>query len=337
MLRIISGLLILTSCALGVVKKDGKHPYLYDVSHDYTSEELQELTPKIVTTLDREPPFGKSSEIFGKDQAPLKRVAMLIFESQIQPTRGGLADHNQIYLSAAGKQILTEKLYSIWEESFKILGPEVELVSSSEVKNAPSFHKYGTSVDDKVHSTRTKLDPDDIFFLESGKKTTSTTIMNPREMQDVSFVLVPAYELMQGPKWSEHNKHFLNDVAKELNLDAAIIVMSEVYWTAAHTDKHSGEHHPEEIFSKIKVSTLVPLSRYHERLKKIKSRDLPGVTLSYRAYESVLKVPVTIAVPESDKNFETIEKELLAPMLKSYKDQSQMTIIKVADDLKKTW
>jgi hypothetical protein len=329
--------MILSSCSIGAIKSGGEDSYVYDLKSEYTSEEMRELAPKVVTTSHREPPVGKLAELFGKGQPPLKKVGIIIFESQIQPTRGGLAGNNQIYLSEQGKQLLTEKLSSIWEQSINIIEPSLDYVSTSKLRKSPSFHKYGMAVEDHVKSKRNSLAPDDIFFIESGKKTTTTTILNPRGMRDMSFVLVPAYDLMMGPKWSEQNKHFINDVSKELNLDAVIIVMSEVEWTAAHTDKHSGEVYPEEIKTKIKASTLIPLHRYHERLEKVNNSEKPGVTIAYRAYESLLKVPALISLPEESKNFETIEADLLSPMLKTYKDMSQMTIMQITEDLKKTW
>ncbi len=337
MLRIFFGLLILSSCSMGTIKTGGEDRYLYDLKSEYTSEEMRELSPKIVMTSHREPPVGKYAALFGQGQPALKKVGIIIFESQIQPTREGLAGKNQIYLSEQGKQLLTEKFLTIWEQSIKTLEPTLDYVSTVKIKKSPSFDKYGMVEDDHVKSKRSSLAPDDIFFLESGKKTTTTTILNPRGMRDMSFVLVPAYELMSGPKWSEHNKHFINDVSKELNLDAVIIVMSEVSWTTAHTDKHSGEVYPEEIKTKIKASTLIPLHRYHERLLLLQNNEKPNVTITFHTYEAEIKVPVLISLPDESKNFETIESDLLSPMLKTYKDLTQMTIMRMTEDLKKTW
>src|SRR5690606_32370507 len=146
-------------------------------------------------------------------QNPLKRVGIVIFESMIQPTRGGLAGNDLVYLSEAGKQLLTEKLLSVWEEVFGIVAPRLDYVSLNTIKKAPSFNKYGAAEKDYVLSSRAALAPDDIFFLNAGRKTTTTTLLNPRGARDMSFVLVPATELMSGPKWSEHQKHFLNDVS----------------------------------------------------------------------------------------------------------------------------
>lgn len=337
MLRLILVLLFLTSCSMGTIKSGGERKYLYDVHSDYTSENLRELYPQVVVTSVREPKVGKLEDLFGKGQKPLKRVGIVIFESLIQPTRGGLAGNDQVYLSESGKQLLTEKLLSVWEEVFGIVAPQLDYVSLNTVKTSPSFTKYGLAEKDYVHSDRAALAPDDIFFLESGRKTTMTSLVNPRGSRDMSFVLVPATELMSGPKWSEHQKHFLNDLSKELKLDALIIVMSELSWTSAHTDKHSGVVFPEEMIVKIKASTLVPLHSYRERLEKLKVKDAPSVTLAYRTYEAEIRNPIFISVPEEQKNFATIETEILSPLLKTYKDLSIMTIMKLSDDLKKTW
>lgn len=337
MLRILSALLILTSCSMGTIESGGTKPYVYDVASDYDSKELQYLSDKIVMTSFREPPVAKLDELFRTGQQPLKRIGIVVFESEIQPTRGGLAGNDLVYMSEAGKQIMTENFLRIWEQSLKLIAPQINFVSAAEIRKSRAFHEYGLAENDYINSRRSILAPDDIFFLESGKKTTTVTTVNPRGMRDMSFMLVPAYELMGGPKWSEHNKQFLNDVSKELRLDALFVVSSQVSWTAAHTDKHSGDFIPEEIKVKLKSSILVPLHSYHKRLEKLKRQETPSVTVCYRAYEAELKVPALISVPEESKNFDTIEKEIISPMYKTYKDLTQMELIRIEHDLIKTW
>lgn len=335
MLRVLFSILILASCS--TVKTGGERRYAYDANSEYSTTNLKEMSHEIVETSEKDPQFGKLNQLFGKGQAPLKRVGIVVFETRIQPTYEGLAKKNMIYLSEAGKQIMTENLLKIWEQSIPVLEPEVDYVSTAKVKKAPSFHKYGMAEDDLVKSKRTTLQPDDIFFLESGKKTTTTSIVNPRGMRDMSLLLVPATELMGGPKWSEQNKHWVNDIAKELKLDAVIIVMSDVSWTAAHTDKHSGELIPEQVTVEINASTLVPLTSYHTRLENLKDSARPNVTLCYKTYEAEIKFPVLISVPEESKTFDMITTELLTPTMKTYKDLAFMTIMRVSEDLKKTW
>jgi hypothetical protein len=50
-----------------------------------------------------------------------------------------------------------------------------------------------------------------------------------------------------------------------------------------------------------------------------------------------MKIPIFISVPQEMKNFDTIEHELIGPVMKTYKDLSQMTLLRITDDLKKTW
>lgn len=337
MLRFIFLALLILSCSHKTTKTGGERSYAYDPKKEYSTQELKELSSEVIVTLRRDPHVGKLDQLFSKNQNPLKRIGILIFETQIQPTLDGLAGHDQIYLSESGKQILTENLLSIWEESFKILIPEIDYVPTAVIKKSTTYNQFGILEDIFVKTPRSSLASDDIFFVEKGKKTTTTTTLNPRGMRDVSLLLVPAYELMAGPKWSEHGKHFVNDVAKELNLDAVFIVMSKISWTAAHTDKRSGEIIPEEATLEIKTSTLIPLSRYHERLEKLRINQKPSLTLAYRTHETKLKVPVLLSVPENLKTFDTIDREILSPVLKTYKDLSQMMILEISEDLKKTW
>jgi hypothetical protein len=337
MLRLILCSLIFSSCSLGVIKSGGDHKYLYDPTVNYSSDELAELSSKVVTASQKDPQSGKLSSLFGIGQKPIKRIGIVVFETEIQPTRDGLSKYDKIYLSSAGKQIITDNFLRLWEQSIKILGPELDFVSTAKIKKSKFFHQYGSEVEDVIQSKRSILAPDDIFFLGNGKNTTTATVMSPRGMRDLSLLLVPAYELMGGPKWSEHQKQFINDVSKELHLDAVIIVMSSVSWTAAHIDKHSGENIGEEIRVKLQSSILLPFTNYHERLTNLKIKDQPNTTLCFRSYESELRVPFTITLPTELETFDTIESELLNPMFKTYKDLAQMTIMNQIVDLKKTW
>ena len=337
MFRFLIGLLLLSSCSLGVKKSGGESPYIYDVLTQYNLEDLKSLAPHLVTTLRRDPQQGKLDDLFSKTQTPVKRIGILVFESMIQPTVSGLSNEDKIFLSAQGKQLLTERLLSIWEQSLPLLGAGIEYVKVSKIKKSQAFKTDGSSVEDYVKTKRQSLAADDIFFLPPGKEITMATVLNPRGMRDLSLAFVPASELMAGPKFSEHAKHTLNDVAKELNLDAMIVVMNKIHWTASRIDKHSGEMVQEKVVININASVLVPLSRYHARMNKLGvKRDLPKTTIAFRSYESTLNIPVLISVPEDLQNFQYIEKELLNPAIKTYNDLSQMVVLRIIDDLQKT-
>jgi hypothetical protein len=337
MLRLFAALLFFSSCSMGIIKNGGDKSYVYDAKKDYSKNDLAQMAPKVVASSFRSPLKGKLENLFRQGQRPLKRIGILIFETQIQPTREGLSRGNLVYMSEQGKQLMTENFLHLWEMSQSLLAPELNYIPTLQIIKSKKFHEYGFEEEDFIKSRRNTLSVDDIFYIAAGKKTTTSTIVNPRGMRDMSFMLVPAYDLMGGPKWSEHNKHFLNDVAKELNLDAVVIVMSDIFWTAGHKDKFKDDYVQEEATIKIRASTLIPLSQYHERLENIGDHEKPGVTLCYRSYESEIKIPISISVPEKMKNFDTIEHELITPVMKTYKDVSQMTLIRIADDLKKTW
>ena len=338
MLRFLLGLLFLSSCSLGIVKSGGEHRYVYDFQKEYSSEELKEISPYLVKTSQRDPHKGKNADLFSKQMPPLKRIGILVFETTIQETRSALAGEDKVYLSAAGKQLLTEKMLSTWEERFPILCNGVEYVKVNKIKNSKFFMADGSDVPDLIQSERQVLFSDDIYYLPSGKTTTMATVINPRGMRDFSLALVSASELMNGPKFSEHAKHTVNDVAQELKLDALIIVMSTIYWKAGHSDKHSGDHIAEEAFIKIDASTLVPFSSYHERLYRLGIKNNhPKTTVAYRTYESILSFPVTLTIPDSDEQFENIQKNLLTPVLKTYNDLSHMVQLTMVKDLKRTF
>lgn len=330
-------IVILSSCSMGVLKEGGDRAYTYDVFSDYTSEDLVHKAPLVVATSQREPMKGKLADLFSKKQAPLKRVGIIVFESVLQPTRSGLTNFDLVYMSAQGKQLLTEKLLKIWDQSFPILGSEIVYVPTSKIKKSKALTHWGSAVSDQIKAKRDKLMPDDIFYMPSGKEVTMLTTLNARGMRDLSLALVPASELMQGPKFSEHMKHAVNELSKELSLDAVLVVMSQISWSAAHIDKHSQEILPEEMKLQIQATTLVPFTGYHKRLEVIgEKRDLPVINVAFRTYEAELKVPVLITVPEEERSFEQIEKELLTPMLKTYNDLAHMVQLRIIEDLKST-
>jgi hypothetical protein len=336
MLRFIAGLLFLTSCSLGVVQTGGEGAYVYDPYHDYQFSELQEISSDFIMTSRRDPPLGTLEQLFKKGENPLKRIGIVIFESQIQPTRGGLAGEDKVYMSEQGKQILTEGLLRIWDEIFKMTGENLDYVTISKIKKSKSLHQFGAPVVDYVNSRRTSLDPDDIFFLDKGKKTTTATILNARGMRDLSFLLVPATELMSGPKWSEHQKQFVNDLSKELNLDAVIVLMSQLSWSAQRVDKHSGEHFDDSIQVNISASTLIPLAKYRDRAIKLGLKDPPSINTCFRTYSTTVKLPVLLSVSKKDMTFSNIEAQLLNPMLKTYRDLSVMMSQRIQSDLRET-
>lgn len=338
MLRLSLMLFLLASCSLGVTSKDGQESHAYRNAEDYNLERLRELAPKVVTTSWRHPPVSTLDKLFAPSQPDLKRIGIVVFETNIQETRSGLASTTgKVYPTAAGKQLLTEEFLTIWDEALPIVFPEGEYVPVAQMKEAKALHQGGADVTDLIKSPRTTLAEGDLIYLEKGKATATETIVNARGMQDLSFVLVPASDLMNGPKWSEHQKYLINDVAKELKLDALIVVKSSISWEADHKEDLSGDHRPEEMQLTMTASTIVPMVRYHERLKLIGNSEEPLVTATYRTHQATLKLPVKINLPPEEQKFENIEKNLISPMIQSYRDLAVMTLIQMAHEWKKTF
>lgn len=336
MLRILIAVLFLTSCSLGTKSKGGNHRYRYDPGHEYALDDMQELARSVVEVEKRDPQVGKLDKLFSKEMPDLKRIGIIVFETQIQATRSGLSDHDRIYPTEQGKQLISEKLLSIWEEGMSLVAPEIDYVPTSAIKQSKALHQYGLEVTDHIKAQRTKIESDDILWLPPGKKTAMFTIMNPRGMRDLSFMLVPASELMGGPKWSEQNKIFLSDICRELKLDAVFVIMSTLSWTSARKDKFTNENLPEELNLKIEATTLVPFGNYHERLAKLKESQRPMINVAYRKHTGKLSVPLQISIPEEEKNFDEIQKRLLNPMFRVYRDLSFMMIDQMAGELRKT-
>ncbi len=335
MLRFVLGFLFLASCS--TVKNGGDNSYLYYPTTSYSQESLKEIAPNVIETLKRDPSVGKVDQLFDPKLPDIKRVAIVVFESVLQVTREGLSKEDRVYLSDQGKQLLTEKMLSIWEQTLPTVIPELDYVKASKIKKIKSLEQYGSLEKDFVLSNKTTIDPDDIFYLKKGKLTTMNAVMNPRGMRDVSALLVPASELMSGPKWSEHQKHYLNDIAKELKLDAVIVVMTEVDWTSSRMDKNSGEHTPEAMNISLSTSVLVPFTRYEERLSLVGIKEAPKHTVCFRTYKSKVSFSISITVPKEEQTFSHIEKEVLNPMLKTYTDLTIMTADQMGEDIKKTY
>ena len=336
MLRIILSLLLVTSCSLGTKSTGGKHRYRYEPDFDYTVEDLKALSPGVVMMEKRDPRTGTLDKLFDRKLPDLKRIGIIVFETEVQPTRTGLSDKDLIYVTEQGKQLISEKFLSLWEEGMPLVAPDLDYVATDRIKSSKALPQYGLEVPDYIKAERTKIENDDIQWLPEGKKTPMFTIMNPRGMRDLSFMLVPASELMKGPKWSEQNKIFVSDICKELKLDAVLVIMSKVSWSAARKDKFTNENLAEEMKLSIKATTLVPFGNYHERLKELGESERPVINVAYRYHEGKIAIPIEINIPERDRNFTEIENRILNPMFKAYRDLSFMMIDRMATELRLT-
>jgi len=331
-------LLCLVSCSYGVKEKGGDVNYSYNPNLPFSSEDLHKRAPDYVKTSQRDPYVGKNKDLFAPAMPDIKKIGIISFEALIQPTFGGTAGQNSIYMSPAGKQIMTENLLSVWEQTLGVLGKDITYVKVAKINHAKTSAKYGNDVTDHVQVKRSKLMPDDIFYVEKGKKTNYTALLNPRGMRDFSMLLVPAYQMMGGPKFSETQKHYINEVCKELGLDGVLVVYSDLDWSVRDYDKDKKADVSEELRIQISASLILPFSNYHNRLDLTGHKGIkPQHNITYRAYDTDVKVNVVITVPEEDKNFSSVEKNLLTPMMDVYTQLTQMIVLSLRDDMKKTY
>lgn len=317
--------LFLFSCSMGTVRTGGENSYSFDFQKEYSLEEINGESSKVIITSHRDPPVGEIKKLFGEKQKPLKRIGILLFETEIQPTRGGLSGEDRVYLTASGKQILTENYLNLWEESIKVFGKDFDFVSQGKIKKSKMLRSAGELQEDHIKTERTKLAVDDILVVEKGKNTTMKTVLNPRRMQDLSFLMAPGYDLMGGPKWSEHKKHLVNDVAKELGLDALILVKSDISWSYTNSEMAS---------VKLQASTVIPLSSYHDRLDQLGDKSRPNVTLCLNSYLGETRIPVRLLYSHDEGVFSQIEEGLILPTMKAYNNLSQMMISRIFEDLR---
>lgn len=332
-------LLFLVSCSMGVTETGGEGHYEYNPLLPYSSEDLSRRSNDYVTTAVRDPIEGKLDELFAPNMPDIKKIGIISFEGMIQSTFGGLAPQDSVYMSVPGKQIMVESFLKIWEQSLGVLGKDIDYVKVAKINSSKVSKNYGLDVTDHVLVKRNTLMPDDIFYVNKGKSTSYIALVNPRGMRDLSMLLVPAYQLMAGPKFTEAQKHYVNELCKELALDGVLVVYSSVEWTTKGTDKHKGDKDiSEEAKLSVSASLLIPYSQYHERLDKLKFKGIkPQKNTSYRTYSSEVRIPLTITVSEEDKNFETIEKNILIPVMDVYTQLTQMIISRLDADIKKTF
>lgn len=336
MLRCLFGLLFLASCSMGVISQGGEKSYVYDSDKDYTPDQLGKMSNAVIMSSRRNPPDADVKVIFNKGKFPIKKIGIVIFESEIQPTRSGLAGEDLVYLSESGKQIFTERLARIWDEILSLEDTDIEYLSLSKIKQSMAFSKFGVDVVDHVKASRSTVEPDDIFIRKKGQKTTLVTTLNPRGMRDLSLLLVPATELMGGPKWSEHQKHFVNELSKEFGLDAVLIVFSQLSWTKQRIDKHSGEYFGDNLSLKLSSSVLIPLSKYRDRAIEVGVREPHSVNICFKSYSTSFSQPLNFDLQTGDDTFFQIQTHLMSPLFKTYRDLTFMMVSKIKDDLRDT-
>jgi hypothetical protein len=328
-------LCLIIGCAIHVINEGGNESFSLQKMTKLDSEERLLYAQSVVSRLRRDPPLIRLKDFLEGYDDQLKKIGILVFETQLQATRSGLTNDRNVFLSEKGKQKLTIEFFHYWLNQLKLELPEKTFVGLKEIKKTESFSTSGSPQEDYVLKSRKDLNSNELFYLPSGKKVTPITTLNVPGMRDLSSLLVPATEFLATAKFSEHQKHWINDVSKELELDAVIVVRIDVDWTRGGVDKRTKEKINEEMKFNIESALLVPWNRYHKVGHRIKPKeDFPKVTISLGHYVVKANLPVVISVDEKEETFETVSKNILLPLKQGVENISQLLILKMASDLR---
>ncbi|MFA5583285.1 MAG: hypothetical protein WDA09_03645 [Bacteriovoracaceae bacterium] len=325
MLRIFF-LLLLTSCTLGSSKYGGKRVYQYDPQQTYDSSDLSKISRDVVTSYQRDPRQLTWKEAF-PSKNPIRSTSTLSFETIIQPTRSGISGSDKVYLSPKGKQLLTEKLLSVWEEAYTtVVNNEMNYFPMRKLFDDFKFHsQYGTGVKSYGGSFQEGLAKDDIFVMERGKRLSALALFQPHFSRDLSLLLVPGYQLFGGPRGNDYQKYYVAEAIEKFELDALYVIMVEIDWQATREDKITKKSIHQKAVIKFKITPILSYKIIEERLKDL-DRNIPSnlPNLNWASYEASVDVPIDLDAITKESSFEEIDSLLLRPIFKSYADMCVM-------------
>jgi hypothetical protein len=311
-MKIIIILSLLVSCS-HMVRTDGGSTKLHISEFQKMSpEEMPTFAQLTVKKESRDPDGVSLNEIKKDPTGKIKRIGVILFESEIQPSRSGLASERNVYLSVRGKQILTEFFANKFNfDLMRLSNPfGVEWVSTHELQNSKAYRSYGSIYPDYILRSSDSLTAADAFWKSGGERIPETTLVLPHNAQDTSILLVPSYELMSGPKPSQHQHHWINDICKELGLDAVVVASLEASWQRAGVDKRTKVVRNEEMNLSFKASLIYPWSTHHQILEKKNKATFYKSNIPLAAYSIDHIEPIVLSVESSQETFETAEKNI---------------------------
>lgn len=294
----------------------------------------------VVKREQRDPEGITLDQLVHSKRGKIKKVGLVLFETQYQPSRSGLAAHGRnIYLSARGKQLLAEETWSFWDKRLRAQsGEEIAWVKRADLLKAKAFRAYGSEMDDLILSKKLKLSDEDVFWKNGGQSIDALSLVLPRGYQDVTILYIPAMDMMGGAKLVEHQKHWVNDICAELGLDAVLLVGSKAEWTQGGEDKRTHEKIPEQMKLSLEASLMYPLGTYLAAVEEVRGA---GTTVQKKAapfaYYSVrTEFPVTVTVGPEYENFATIQSNLLTPFETNYQALAELMIGRILTDIRST-
>jgi hypothetical protein len=307
------------------------------VFESLSPQDLPTYAQTVVKRETRDPEGVKLSRFRQHPAGQIRKIGLVIFETEFQPSRSGLASDRNIYLSVRGKQILTQQLWSMWDRELRRLSNgSVTWSTRDQLIGAKSFASAGSTETDYVLKDWGRLTEEDVFWKNPGQKIPTDSLVQPANYRDLGLVLVPAYEMMGGPKPSQHQHHWVNDLCKELELDAVLLVSLGAEWRRGGVDKRSKAVIPEEMKIRAQASIVYPWSRYHTIGESLGEKNLPKLNIPLASYGVQVSVPVKITLPDGQENFSAAFANIIGPMRSTSTRISSLLMERIISDLHQT-
>lgn len=330
-MKFILSLLLLAACAHKVRQDGGSANFDVEAYSALSPAEIPAYAQTVVLRQERDPDRVTLQEIKNSSEGQIKRAAILVFETEIQPSRSGLATDQNVYLSPRGKQILTEELMRHWEKELKRVSSKTTWLKRSELLKSKAYRSGGFTMEDLILRRGDQLSEEDAFWKSRGQAIPETSLVVPRNYQDVSMVFVPATQLMNGPKPTQHQHHWVNDVCRELKLDAVLLVYTGAEWRQEQIDKKTNEKLAEELKVKMDVSLIYPFSTYHTVGARKMENGLPKLNIPLATY--TVKAARPIKITGVEPTLSKANTQVLNPYRQTVEALSSLVIERLATDL----
>ncbi len=328
---------LLVSCAHKVTSDGGQATFDTAVYESLSPQDLPTYAQTVVKRETRDPEGVPLARFRQHPAGQIRKIGLVIFETELQPSRSGLASDRNVYLSVRGKQILTQQLWRIWDRELRRLSSQsVTWVTRDELIGAKSFASAGSTEPDYVLKDLSRLTEEDVFWKNPGQTIPTDSLVQPANYRDLGIVLVPAYELMGGPKPSQHQHHWVNDLCKELELDAVLLVSLGAEWRRGGVDKRTQAVIPEEMKIRSQASIVYPWSRYHTIGESLGEKKLSKLNVPLASYSVNVTVPAKITIPESEESFTTAFENVIVPMRFTARRISTLVLERIVTDIHQT-
>lgn len=324
--------LLLVSCAHKITQDGGQEKFSHEAFEALTPETFSTYAQSIVLREQRDPDGVTLAAMAKSPDGAIRKVGIVIFESELQASRSGLATDRNVYLSPRGKQLLTEDLYQHLKAELERLGG-AEWVGIKALKKSKNYQTAGSPINDYILSKNYQLTDEDAFWKKPGERIPEASLLSPRGFQDVSLLLVPATDIMGGAKPNQHQHHWVNDLCGELGLDAVLLVYVDSEWRRGGVDKRTKAIIPEEMKLKVTGSLVYPWGTHHKIAQSLRKSVNSKLNVPLAAYSVSHVQPVLITLPEAEETFENAKTNVIELNQKTLKRLLQLFASRVQQDI----